>query len=410
MIKIGTLLVQETWFLQKSEKVVKEVAEAVERVHSFLKEVALEMALEHKPQETNVLVGLDFLDAARIIFPCVKIPPPRQYFQGRNEHLKAIKNHLIESEKTNDLRSFAIYGLGGVGKPSLALNFAHYCRENKKYDAIFWLNGKTSVALRQCFTDIAYCLGLIRPGMNEGQESNVLLVQNWLGKTSESTTSLFVPYKLTTMIIVDKSWLLIFDNVEEPGLLQQHLPSAPGPILITTRYRDVAFKAGGIYKNVELLPFDEAQSETLFSALRKQYRQDLTIAEEPSSEEKAATEELMEILGGLAVGIEHMAAYIESDNLTVIEFLEKYDRMALNIHQRENTGSNAPHTLDKLWKMSFDRVLDESPNAFYCLCILSTMSPDAIPLSLSNLEDEDDEVEIGNTLTPYSSFCDDYEE
>lgn len=203
---------------------------------------------------------------------------------------------------------------------------------------------------------------------------------------------------------------MIFDNVEEPGLLQQHLPSAPGPILITTRYRDVAFKAGGIYKNIELLPFDEAQSETLFSALRKQYRQDLTIAEEPSSEEKAATEELMEILGGLAVGIEHMAAYIESDNLTVIEFLEKYNRMALNIHQRENTGSNAPHTLDKLWKRSFYRILDESPNAYCCLCILSTMSPDAIPLSLSNLEDEDDEVEIGNTLTPYSSFCDDYEE
>lgn len=66
----------------------------------------------------------------------------------------------------------------------------------------FGSNSETSVALRQCFTDIAYCLGLSRPGMNEGQESNVLLVQNWLGKTSESTTSLFVPYKLTTMIIV----------------------------------------------------------------------------------------------------------------------------------------------------------------------------------------------------------------
>lgn len=116
----------------------------------------------------------------------------------------------------------------------------------------------------------------------------------------------------------------------------------------------------------------------------------------------------MEILGGLAVGIEHMAAYIESDNLTIIEFLKKYNRMALDIHKRENTGSNAPHTLDKVWKMSFDRVLGESPNAYNCLCILSTMSPDAIPLSLFNLEDEEDEVEIGNTLTAYSSFCDGY--
>lgn len=96
--------------------------------------------------------------------------------------------------------------------------------------------------------------------------------------------------------------------------------------------------------------------------------------------------------------------------MTVIEFLEKYNNMALNIHQRENTGSNALHTLDKLWKVSFDRVLDESPNAYYYLCILSTMSPDAIPLSIFKLEDEDDEVEIGNTLTSYSSFCDDYEE
>lgn len=306
-------LAEGTWCLQKSEKVMKEVAEAVERVHRFLKEVALEFALEHKPQETNVLAGLDFLDDARIIFPCVKIPPPRQYFLGRDEHLKAIKNHLIVSEKINDLRSFAVYGLGGVGKTSLALNFAHYCRENKIYDAIFWLNSETPFALRQSFTDIAYCLELIRPGMNEDQESNVLLVQTWLGKTSESTTSHFVSNKLTIMFIVDKSWLLIFDNVEEPGLLQQHLPSAPGPILITTRYHGVAFKAGGMNKNVELLPFDKAQSETLFSALRKKYRQDLTIAEEPPSEEKAATEELMEILGGLAVGIEHMAAYIESE-------------------------------------------------------------------------------------------------
>lgn len=89
-----------------------------------------------------------------------------------------------------------------------------------------------------------------------------------------------------TLSIVDKSWLLIFDNVEDSELLKQHLPSAPGPILITTLYRNVALNVGEIYKTVELLPFDKAQSEMLFSALRKQYRQDPTIVDEPSSEEK----------------------------------------------------------------------------------------------------------------------------
>lgn len=61
----------------------------------------------------------------------------------------------------------------------------------------------------------------------------------------------------------------------------------------------------------------------LFSALRKQYRQDLTIAEGPSSEEEAATEELMKILGSLDLSIEYMVAYLESGNLTAIKVSQK---------------------------------------------------------------------------------------
>lgn len=54
--------------------------------------------------------------------------------------------------------------------------------------------------------------------------------------------------------------------------------------------------------------------------------------------------------------------------------------------------NNAPHTLDKLWKMIFDRVLR---NAYY-----------------HNVTGRHpvDEIEIRDSLTPYPSFCDDYEE
>jgi hypothetical protein len=205
--------------------------------------------------------------------------------------------------------------------------------------------------------------------------------------------------------------LLIYDNVEESDLLERYLPSTAGPIIITTRYSDVAFKAGGINKAVELLPFHEDESKIVFAALRKKYRQD-TLPFNPSSADKeTAIVELMEILGGLAVGIEHMAAYIECDKLTVCEFLDKYKRMTVEVHKRGNTGTNAPHTLDTLWAMAFKQLRDKNLGAFHLLCMLSVISPDGIPLSIFNLEDEEDEEEIvSGVIMPYSSFCTDYEE
>lgn len=128
------------------------------------------------------LEGLDdeLFDESRIAFPCREIPPEREYFQGRTETLEAIKNHLVKSD--DHVRSFAIYGLGGVGKTSLALKFAHDCWTNRTYDAIFWIKSETSFALKQSFTDIACRLNL--PDAQHGDhDSNIIQVKNWLNQT-----------------------------------------------------------------------------------------------------------------------------------------------------------------------------------------------------------------------------------
>jgi hypothetical protein len=201
----------------------------------------------------------------------------------------------------------------------------------------------------------------------------------------------------------------VYDNVEDSDLLEMHLPSAPGPILVTTRYAAVAHKAGGINQTKELLTFNREQSILLFAEMREQYKKDGTTLGLSTRDEVLATSELMDLLGGLAVGIEHMAAYIENDQLTVRQFMDKYGRMTLSIHKRSDTGSNAPHTLDTLWAMSVEQVRGKSSDAFHLLCMLSIVSPDAIPISLFNLEAEEDDWELEAALSSYSTFCGDYE-
>ncbi len=59
----------------------------------------------------------------------------------------------------------------GVGKTELALQFAY--TNPAKYDAIFWIQCETSVAIRQSFTNVAIALNL--PGAyKDGRKSDFM--------------------------------------------------------------------------------------------------------------------------------------------------------------------------------------------------------------------------------------------
>ena len=190
---------EEMWptYYERSNNAIRQVEEAVNHVHDLFTEQGT-MALLRQPQaRTSIFTSEIPFENDKTTFPCIEIPPPRQSFHGRTETLEAIGAHLNDPTNKNRLRSFAIYGLGGVGKTSTALSFAHYCSENQKYDAIFWIRGETSISLKQSFTKIAYRLELSSPSKNEDHDSNLLLVNNWLRKTSECQPPCHLPVRLT---------------------------------------------------------------------------------------------------------------------------------------------------------------------------------------------------------------------
>jgi hypothetical protein len=77
----------------------------------------------------------------------------------------------------------------GVGKTEIALQFAHTNPGN--YDAIFWVQCETSVAIRQSFTNVALSLNLPGAAKDGHHEENLVAVRKWLKTTSKSNIYIF---------------------------------------------------------------------------------------------------------------------------------------------------------------------------------------------------------------------------
>jgi hypothetical protein len=116
-------------------------------------------------------------------FPCSILPfSQNPKFYGREEDLNKI-NQYLKPKNDQSLRTYTIYGRRGVGKTEIALQFAY--TNEPEFDAIFWIQCETSVAIRQSFTDVAVKLNIPAADREGRHEENLLAVQKWLKLTSE---------------------------------------------------------------------------------------------------------------------------------------------------------------------------------------------------------------------------------
>ena len=129
-------------------------------------------------------------------------------FTGRSEFLESLREDLVSKGRQ------AIYGLGGIGKSQIALEYAYRHRGN--YKAVFWAFANSETSISTDFIKIAKQLNLIVQDMPE-QAVIVGAVKRWLE--------------------ANDGWLLIFDNAENAETVSPFLPHAGhGHILITARW------------------------------------------------------------------------------------------------------------------------------------------------------------------------------
>jgi hypothetical protein len=91
--------------------------------------------------------------------PYNNIPYLRNHaFHGRTQLLMAMSDRLGDSNRNTGLAHVALFGLGGVGKTQIALEYAY--RHLQDYTAIFWINAETNLKLAESFGAQAIALGL----------------------------------------------------------------------------------------------------------------------------------------------------------------------------------------------------------------------------------------------------------
>lgn len=133
----------------------------------------------------------------RDLLPCYFIPLGlNERLIGREDELRQLGEALDPQECNRKSRSFALCGMGGVGKTAIALRYAKKARDS--YDAIFWITADNMIKMTQNFLDIAQNLDLV-PKDRKSEDANaaMAMVKQWLSETSK----LARPFFLLTFII-----------------------------------------------------------------------------------------------------------------------------------------------------------------------------------------------------------------
>jgi Cdc6-like AAA superfamily ATPase len=173
-------------------------------------------------------IGVDF-DQFAVGLNLASFPEAAQ-FVAREEELSKM-HELLHGHNS---RSYVVlYGLGGIGKTQLTIEYMR--RHKEKYTAIFWLNTNDQDSLKLSFRDIAQQVLKYHP-------STSLLA----GVDLDDLDQVLYAVKAWLDIQKNTHWLMIYDNFDNPKTsdnldrsavdIRQFLPqSDQGSIIITTR-------------------------------------------------------------------------------------------------------------------------------------------------------------------------------
>ncbi|KAJ5356660.1 Tetratricopeptide-like helical [Penicillium concentricum] len=259
-------------------RVVDETADMIRlsrETHSADTIDAMSFLQDSKPKEMNI--------------PCYMIPYGlNNRFFGRPLENDILKNVLDSDETTKSMKVVSIYGTGGVGKTQLALHYANTSAD--LFDVIVWIPSETQIKFTQALAKFASKLGVPKADDTEDEYQSIQKVRDWLN-------------------VSGKTFLLIFDNVEDHKILEQLWPaSTNGSVIITCRSHSVATK-----RTTDLIDLQcfaaETGTEVLFS---------LTGLKPASEEDAAAARELFWDVSFQSLSTEgkmllNMLAFFDSD-------------------------------------------------------------------------------------------------
>ena len=251
----------------------------------------------------------------------------------------------------------ALGGLGGVGKTELAREFGW--RNQSAYAGVWWIEAESD--------------GLLNGLVDLGARFNPRIGEE---KNREKAARASVEELENRGL--QKPWLLIYDNAQDPAAIDGWMPRAGAHCLITSRWRDWTGEADAL--DVDVFPPDVAVDYLCDTAGRSQ----------PQDREQAAL--LAKELGYLPLALSHAAAFCRARKATNFkEYLEKLaERVKQDPDQRTREGKDYPRSVYNTFVLALERVVagqpelgvPPQPRAEELMGIMACLGSDGIPLDI----------------------------
>ncbi|KAM7196608.1 short-chain dehydrogenase [Rhypophila sp. PSN 637] len=322
-------------------------------------------------------------------------------FVGREGIFRHI-NELFKVKPGSQPKA-ALYGLGGIGKSQIALEYCYRRLETDNNLSLFWINAATATGFEESFNRIASQCGLI--SRDDSSTDRVLLVQDWLQTRHLSP------------------WLMVVDNVDDQASFfrdkirngktpSQCVPHcAHGSLLFTTRSSDMAVDLANPAEPIAIIRLSKEEGIQLV-------RERLPGKLIPDDQVLALLEELEYI----PIAITQAVAFISKRRLkSVAQYLEQYrknDSTRTRMLTYEFTEHGRHHgsleSVAKTWSLSFEGIRGSNPHAADLLCKISFFQHQSIPRLLiqppspsdNGEEDFDEDLEEAIAVLRAYSFLD----
>jgi tetratricopeptide (TPR) repeat protein len=319
------------------------------------------------------------------------VPFPRnEYFVGRDSQLKELTERLNTDQFC---RRVAVWGLGGVGKTQIVLQFAYETRKTSPTCSIFWVYASTSASFESCYARIAECLKL--HGRTDPNANVNLLVQAALSRGDSGR------------------WILIIDNADDTNVLSKrgndsgsmalvdYLPnSSTGSIVFTTRTRKAAIS---LAKN-NIIQVKEMSRDSAVEVLRK------TLLRNDLLSDEITVTRLLGILDYLPLAIVQAVSYINKNDISIAEYIELCESSEENIievlsedFEDEGRYKDMKNPVAATWLISFIQICRQDKLAGEYLSFMACLARQDIPRSLlPDAPSKKQAIDAIGTLTAYS--------
>ncbi|MFG2431939.1 FxSxx-COOH system tetratricopeptide repeat protein [Streptomyces sp. NPDC048590] len=285
-------------------------------------------------------------------------PPRNPGFTGRSLVLERMRDQLGGGMAVVLPQPQTLYGLGGVGKTQVALEYVH--RFMADYDLVWWISSEQTDDVIAGLAELAGRLGA------QGGDD--------MAAASQEAVDL-----LRRGVPSDR-WLLVFDNADDPERLRRYFPQGgSGHILVTSRNQ--AWSQHG-----DALPVDVFLREESVEHLQRR-------APGLSAEDAA---QVATAVGDLPLAVEQAAAWIAETATPVDTYLEQLAQQAPEVLAL-NQPPGYPQPVAATWNISIERLKERSPAAVRLLQLCAFFAPE--PISANLLYSK----EMIEALKPYDS-------